>query len=142
MKQDDAAAVFNAGFNCAQAVLVPFAKESGIPEDTCHKTAAAFGGGIGRMQSICGAASGACMIIGLRHGSATPGDQASRTEVLSKTKAFLAAFKHRFGSVDCRDLLGCDLNTDEGQRIHKDDNQRELICMNCVKFAADYLETR
>ncbi|MBR3311063.1 MAG: C_GCAxxG_C_C family protein [Solobacterium sp.] len=50
--------------NCAQAVILPFAEEAGISEETARKLASNFGGGM-KMASICGTVTGAAMVLGL-----------------------------------------------------------------------------
>lgn len=51
-------------YNCAQAVLVPFAEDGGLTEETAYKIAANFGGGM-KMGSVCGAVTGGLMALGL-----------------------------------------------------------------------------
>ena len=58
MKSEESERTFRAGFNCAQAVFVPFASECGIEEDEGYRIASAFGAGMGRMQETCGEVQG------------------------------------------------------------------------------------
>ena len=51
------------GFNCAQSVFAAFCDLTGIEEKTALKIAGGFGGGV-KVGEICGAASGAVMVIG------------------------------------------------------------------------------
>lgn len=51
-------------YNCAQAVLIPFAETQGIDTETAYKTAANFGSGM-KMGSVCGAITGGLMALGL-----------------------------------------------------------------------------
>ena len=51
-------------YNCAQAVLVPFAAEMGITEEQAYKMGAHFGSGM-RHGSTCGAITGALMALGM-----------------------------------------------------------------------------
>jgi C_GCAxxG_C_C family probable redox protein len=141
MKSDESAKVYREGFNCAQAVFIPFARAYGLGEEIGSRTASSFGAGMGRMQETCGAVTGAFMAIGLKYGFTKPDDQAQKDIVLQRSKDFIAAFGEKFGTLKCRDLLGCDLNTEEGQRFHKEQDQREKICMNCVKYAASLVES-
>jgi len=141
MKSEDSGKVFSAGFNCAQAVFLPFARDYGLGEEAGARIASSFGAGMGRTQATCGAVTGGLMAIGLKYGFSKGDDQARKDLVLARTKEFIANFKGKFGTTLCKELLpGCDLNTAEGQRIHKEENQRELICMKCVKHAASVVE--
>jgi C_GCAxxG_C_C family probable redox protein len=140
MKSDEAVAAFRSGYNCAQSTFIPFARAAGLPEATAAKIASSFGAGMGRMQETCGAATGGMMALGLGRGFERPEDQAGKDATLARTKEFLALFKAEFGTHRCRDLIGCDLNTEEGQAFHRDQDQRELICAKCVGKAASLVE--
>jgi C_GCAxxG_C_C family probable redox protein len=140
MKSDEAEKLFRSGFNCAQSVFEPFARDFGLASETGMRIASSFGAGMGRLQETCGAVTGGLMALGLGFGFEKAEDQAGKDEALRRTKEFTAGFKTRFGTLLCRELLDCDLNTEEGQRFHKEQNQRELICMNCVKYAASSIE--
>jgi len=140
MKSKEAERVFKEGYNCAQAIVVPFAGECSIAESDALKMASVFGAGMGRMQETCGAVTGAFMVIGLKHGFTKPDDQERRAVVLEKTKEFVRAFKKDFGTISCRELLNCDLNTEEGQKKHGDESQRGLICSRCVTRSAQITE--
>lgn len=141
MKSDAAGEAFRAGFNCAQAVLIPFAEADGLGREAGARIASSFGAGMGKMQETCGAVTGAFMALGLRLGFERGDDQEGRARALGLSKDFISAFKGEFGTLLCKELLGCDLNTEEGQRIHKESDQRETICMKCVRFAASTVET-
>ncbi|MBO5812731.1 MAG: C_GCAxxG_C_C family protein, partial [Bacteroidaceae bacterium] len=49
---------FKQGYNCAQAVTAAFADLYDLTEEQALRISASFGGGIGRMREVCGAASG------------------------------------------------------------------------------------
>ena len=67
--------LFHEGFNCAQAVFASCADIYGVQdEQLALRLSASFGGGMGRMRLVCGAASGMFMLAGLHNGSATPHD--------------------------------------------------------------------
>ncbi len=140
MKNEEAARVFASGYNCAQAVLIPFAADFGLGKDDACRMASVFGAGMGRMQETCGAVTGAFMVLGLRFGYTQAKDPQRREDVLRVSQDFVARFKEGFGTISCRELLGCDLNTEEGRRIHAEQGQREQICANCVSRAAGILE--
>ncbi len=140
MKEIDAALAMDASYNCAQSVLLPYLKIFRMPEDNGLKIASVFGGGMGRMQETCGAVTGAFMVLGLEYGFIDPKDKKQRDLLLEKTRKFVMKFKNEFGTIKCRDILMCDINTEEGMKKHKEENQRELICKKCVKYSAKTLE--
>ena len=98
--RQEIAQVFLRGGNCAQCVVGQFAEELGYDREETDKMTACFGGGM-LMGQTCGAVTGALVAIGL---ACDDGKEAE-----GKAAAFEAAFKERFGSTMCRELLGYDL---------------------------------
>ena len=63
--------LFHLGYNCSQSVFAACADLYGIDDlDLALRLSASFGGGIGRMRMVCGAASGMFLLAGLHNGSA------------------------------------------------------------------------
>ena len=117
-KASEAAALFGSGFNCAQSVLVVFCEGYGLSQETGLKVASGFGGGV-RRGEICGAVTGAVLAIGLKHGQCKAEDKETKADCNQRAEDFLKEFEKRNGSVICRDILGCDLSTQEGSRRMK-----------------------
>ena len=65
---------FLEGYNCSQAVLLAFSDRTGLDKETAARLASSFGGGLARMREVCGAVSGAAMVLGLVRGYADPKD--------------------------------------------------------------------
>lgn len=91
------------GFNCCQSVLAAFGDITGLDERTALCIGGGFGGGV-KTGEICGAASGAVMVIGMLFPHVTDNNMEEKKVVGDVTKEFLARFQSRFGYVDCRDL--------------------------------------
>lgn len=94
-------------YNCAQSVLMPFALECGLAEETARNLCAHFGGGM-RMGSVCGALSGALMALG-----ALGGDDNAR-------KMLVECFKTQNGCVECAQLLKKAAEEGEDRKTHCD----------------------
>ena len=112
--------------NCAQAVLVPFAKAAGISEEAALRIAGGFAGGMKR-GSVCGAVTGGIMVLGL-FGLADP----------DSLEAFHRRLKEAHeGMYDCRDLLR--LNEEAG-------GIKKPFCDGlvgeCVDLVAEMLEEK
>ena len=60
-------------FNCSQGVFTAYAVEHGIDEKIALKLATNFGGGA-RKGEMCGAVSGALMVLGLLNGHSESDD--------------------------------------------------------------------
>ncbi len=140
MKEIETDKAMDASYNCPQSLLLPFLKDYRIREEDGLRFAPVFGSGIGRMQETCCAVTSAFMILGLQYGFTNPKDQRQRDLLLEKTREFVLKFKNEYGTIKCKDILVYDVNTEEGLRKHKEENQRELICKKCVSFSAQTLE--
>ncbi len=128
------------GYNCAQSVVAAFAREVGLDESTAIKMAGVFGGGLAHQGHVCGAVSGALMIIGLKYNGIEP-DYSSRESGFAIGTDFIEEFESRHQTIDCRDLIGCDLSTADGLKRFKDAGIFQNICPHWVKEAAEILDT-
>ena len=131
--------LFNRNFSCSQAVFAAFADPAVIDEATALKVAAGFGGGIGCSGGTCGALSGAVMVMGLRYGSTDPADKTAKMECYRKVRLLIEEYKLRAGSTICRDLVGFDMSTPEGQLAAKVPHVFDR-CDEFVRIAAEILE--
>ena len=99
--------LFKQGYNCSQAVFASCADIYGIEDqDLALRLSASFGGGMGRMRLVCGAASGMFMLAGLHNGSATPHDNNGKMENYAFVQHLAGDFKAKYGSLICAELLG------------------------------------
>lgn len=100
-------------FHCSQAVLAAFADDLGITEEQALKLGACFGSGM-RKGEVCGACTGALMVLGLKYGQCKKDDIESRVRTNNVTDEFLDEFKNINGSYICNELLNCDISTEKG----------------------------
>jgi len=101
-----AAALFEQGYNCAQAVAVAFCDLTGQTPEQAAQMASCFGGGMGRMREVCGAVSGMLLVLGLLEGYHAPEDNAGKKALYEKVQQLAAGFRTQNGSIVCRELLG------------------------------------
>lgn len=127
------------GVVCAPSVFAAFAEECGISEKQALQTAACFGGGMGR-GNVCGACTGALMVLGMICSQGDPDDPENVDLACEKSAEFLAEFEKRKGSILCRELLGCDLGTEEGQAYAAEHELFANVCPGMVAEAAWILE--
>lgn len=131
--------LFANGYNCAQVVLGAFCEDSGLALTMAFKLTNGFGGGV-RCGEMCGAVSGAVMVIGLKCGFYIEKDFKQKGYCNKKAFEFVEKFKEENASVLCRDLLGInirvpdDFNTPESQAAHK------YICPKMIASAVRILE--
>ena len=130
--------VFLSGFNCAQAVFSAFSEDYGLDTETALRIAGGLGSGA-RSAELCGAVSGAVLVIGLRYGHDTPANIDMKMKCNAETEEFLRRFREENGDIVCRGLLECDITTDEG-REHALLNQLFTTkCKDLVASAIDIL---
>ena len=69
-REEIAVDLYNSGFLCSQAVFAAFADRCGIKEEAALKIGACFGAGM-RKGEVCGACSGALMVLGMLYGQSS-----------------------------------------------------------------------
>jgi len=131
---------FNDGYNCAQSVLYAF-NEYNLDENLALNISVGFGVGMGRKQEVCGAISGAIMVLGLKYGNNGNSTQEKINSVYEKVQCLFDEFIKKKGTVKCIELLnGCNLLTDKGQKYFRNNNLKENVCNECVALTCKILE--
>jgi C_GCAxxG_C_C family probable redox protein len=138
-KADSAVACFGS-FNCSQAVFSTYCEDLGLEREKALKIACGFGGGMGHLGLTCGAVTGAFMLIGLKYGKYLPDDVAAKERTYALVKEFSERFKSLHGSICCNELLGCDMNTPEGEKYARDNGLWRSLCPQYVSDAATIVE--
>ncbi|MFA4848926.1 MAG: C-GCAxxG-C-C family protein [Methanoregula sp.] len=139
-KSDDAVASYKSRFTCSAAVFSAFSDELGLDPDTAKKIACGFGAGISRTGNMCGAVSGALMVIGLKYGKTQANDDAATDETRALVRKFIQEFTEKNGSVNCTALLGYDLSDPEAFSLARDSGLFLTKCPALVRDSADILE--
>jgi C_GCAxxG_C_C family probable redox protein len=139
-KSDEAYRCFMSRFTCSSAVFSAFSDDLGLDPDTAKKIACGFGAGISKTGNICGAVSGAIMVIGLKYGKTDVGDDAATDKTRALVRQFIQEFTAKNGSVNCTDLLGYDLSDPGSYDAARDSGIFTTKCPALVRDAADILE--
>lgn len=92
------------GYMCSESIVMAFAQEFGLEPETAAKISSGFAGGIAQGK-ICGAVTGAIMVIGLKYGSGLIIEQYSRELCFQITQEFSHRFMIRRKSLDCGEIL-------------------------------------
>jgi C_GCAxxG_C_C family probable redox protein len=139
-KADKADSYFSDGFACSQAVLLAFSDELGLQKSATTRIAEAFGGGMA-LGETCGAVTGALMALGLQYGREEPGDAEAKQKTRRLACELMDTFKARHGTLICRELLGVDISTPEGNQQAKAMGLFENRCPAFVRSAAEIVES-
>ena len=138
-KRDKSIEYFSQKMHYSQAVLAAFSEECGISEEQAFKLGSCFGSGM-RKGEVCGACTGALMVLGLLYGQSHIGDQDERQRSNRINDLLMERFKKANGSYICNDLLGYDVSTPKGAQRAREDGLFTDFCPKMVASAVDILE--
>ena len=139
---EKAAELFLEGFNCAQSVFTAFCDRFGMDEETAKKVSAGLGGGVGRMREVCGAVSGAAMVIGSITCATDGDDKQSKAKNYELVREFAERFKQRHGdTVICREMLKLNIPMENSAMPENRTAEyyKNRPCLKAVEDAADIL---
>lgn len=139
-RKEEAVQLFEGGFNCSQAVLSVFANELSIDKKMALKIATGFGGGA-RNGELCGAVSGALMVLGLKNGHYVQGDVKGKEQAYKLAKEFTDRFRELQGNIVCKDLLGYDLSDPDEFKVLVDKGIFKKECPKFIESAIEVLES-
>jgi C_GCAxxG_C_C family probable redox protein len=139
MSRSESAAALMAAkkVNCSQAVLTAYCEELGLDRILAMKLAMGFGGGMGRSGLICGAVTGAFMVIGLKQQQTT---QETKDRVYGLVREFSREFARIHGSIECKKLLGYDVSRPEELAIVQAKGLFTTVCPQMVAGSIEILE--
>lgn len=136
---DKAEAYYCNNFNCSQAVFTTYATELGLDEEVALKIATQFGGGA-RKGEMCGAVSGALMVLGLKYGHCHAEDMEEKGKAYQIAEDFMNRFIVENGTVVCRELLGYDVSKNEDMVKIKELELFRTTCPGMIKCATAIVE--
>jgi C_GCAxxG_C_C family probable redox protein len=137
---DTAVQLFQDGCACSQAVLGAFAARYGLDIDVAMRLSSCFSGGM-RRADTCGAVTGGLMVIGLGVATSQCRTHESRAAAYATAMAFSEAFRQAHGVLDCRQLLGCDISTEQGTAAAREQDLFKTRCPHFVRTAAELIES-
>lgn len=139
-RSEKALKFYSQGFNCAQSVIASFADVLELDEEKAVRIASGFGGGMGRTQETCGAATGAYMVIGFMRGKLHNGTEVSNEESTQLVQEFSKRFNAMHKSTNCRVLIKFDLNSEKEREEAKKEDVFNTKCTSFVATAVEILE--
>ena len=141
MRKEKAMALFEEGYNCAQAVFLAFEDLHGFDRHTAAALSSSFGGGMGRLREVCGTVSGMFMVAGVLYGYEDPKDREAKAEHYARIQELAGMFEQQNGSIVCRELLGLSVKR---ERPVPEERTKEYYkkrpCKELVGCAAQIME--
>ena len=125
---------FESGLLCAESVLQVIAEEMDIKSELVPCIASGFCSGMARTNNMCGALTGGILALNLASGRKNAAESLDNN--YAAVQKLIAEFENEFGSSNCRELLGCDLSTEDGRETFANDELRK-DCANYVGKAAE-----
>ena len=92
------------GYNCAQAVVMPFCEEMGLEPSLVKRATEGFGAGMGGRTQTCGALSGAIFVAGVL--GADPNDPGSKMDTYKVCTKMSEQFVAHCGCGVCEVIKG------------------------------------
>lgn len=139
-RADKAEELFLKGYGCSQAIMGAFSDVTGLDISTSLKIASGFGGGMGRLREVCGAVSGAFMVIGLLYGFDAP-DHTAKKELYERIQQIAAEFKAINQTIVCRELLALNKQSEvPTPDLRTEEYYRRRPCLRHIREMADILE--
>jgi C_GCAxxG_C_C family probable redox protein len=140
VKEEKAIDSFRSGLNCAQSVLTAYSDDIGFDNNLALAISCGFGAGMGRLQETCGAVTGSFMVLSVFNSLKYTDERNKKEETYFMIQKFRDKFKSIHGSLDCKTLLNCDLNTKEGQLYLEENNLHESVCEKCISDSIKIVE--
>ena len=134
---------FKHGYNCAQAVLLAFAKELNLEPEFALKLASSFGGGMGRLREVCGAVSAMFMVAGILKGYTEPADDEIKAKHYALIQDLASEFKSKYNTIICRELLDLPPGTDSPVPSKRtDEYYQKRPCEDFIRTAGKIIEAK
>jgi C_GCAxxG_C_C family probable redox protein len=133
-RASEAVTAFRWGYSCSMAIFSAYAPAFGLDVETAARIASPFGAGISKTGEICGAVSGALMVIGLSQELEAIRDPSSREKVYTLAMRFIDEFTARNTSVNCTELVGYDLSD---PKQYAEAREKKVFATKCSKLVRD-----
>lgn len=119
-------------FNCCESFLRILKDYLGAGSDVIPKVGTGIGAGVSLNGLLFGSVSSVVMAIGMKYGRKSP--EENPMPVWDMVDKYVAEFKDRFGYVNCRQLTGLDLKTEEGLKEYYA-KVHDYVCAARLRFA-------
>lgn len=91
------------GYNCAQAVVCTYCDMYNVEEQTAFRLSESFGFGMGT-QGVCGALSGALMLLGLQNSGGMMSPGKTKGDTYRKAREMTQEFENCAGALLCKEI--------------------------------------
>lgn len=121
-------------YGCAETTLIVLQEAYGLNGATDSSPAMALNGGIAWSGGACGAITGAAMAVGRLAAQRIADHKEAKGTARSIIGHLMTAFRAQHEYVNCRDLIGLDISTEEGHAAFIGDQVWHTVCMGQIEF--------
>jgi len=121
-------------YNCCESVLLALKDYLGVKSDLIPKIGTGIGAGVSLNGLLCGSVSSVAIAIGIRHGRTS--SEENPTPVWKMVDKYVTEFKDKFGYVNCRQLTGLNLKTEDGLKEYYA-KVHDYACAARIRFAVE-----
>jgi len=121
-------------YNCCESVLLALKDYLDVDSELIPKVGTGIGAGVSLNGLLCGSISSVAIAIGIKYGRNSP--EVSPKPVWDRVDKYVAEFKDRFRYVNCRQLTGLDVKTEEGMKTYLA-KVHDYACVERLKFAVE-----
>ncbi len=125
---EDAIEYFRKGFNCSQAVACAYGDLVGLDSELLLPLMEGYGRGLGSLEGVCGAISGAVAISNMWQSKQADSDSVRRAKAYGASRMLVQLFQKQNEIIICKELKGIDTGVVRRK------------CEACVRDAAEMLE--
>ena len=121
-------------YNCCESVLLALKDYLDMDSELIPKIGTGIGAGVSLNGLLCGSVSSVAIAIGIKYGRSNA--EENPKTVWDKVDRYVAEFKDKFRYVNCRQLTGLNLKTEEGLKKYFAE-VHDYACVARLKFAVE-----
>ena len=121
-------------YNCCESVLLALKDYLDMDSELIPKIGTGIGAGVSLNGLLCGSVSSVAIAIGIKYGRSNA--EENPKPVWDKVDRYVAEFKDKFRYVNCRQLTGLNLKTEEGLKKYFAE-VHDYACVARLKFAVE-----
>jgi C_GCAxxG_C_C family probable redox protein len=126
-------------YGCAETVFMTLKGLYGLEAPSDASAAMAFNGGIAYSGGPCGAITGGAMAVGILAEQRLPDHQRAKTVARELVREAMELFQARHGAVDCRTLIGYDLQAPGEHQTFIDSGLWREACAGQIRTVVGHL---
>ena len=138
-RKENAIKLYEQKFNCAQSVLLSFSDLLNLDKETLLKISSGFGGGM-KKGEVCGAVTGALMVLGLLNSPENSNDPEVKAKIGQMVTDFQDEFEKNNSSTICKYLLGGNISFAKDRAEIEAKNLFKQVCPRLIESSVEILE--